>query len=553
MKLPRLLPRILILALLVGAAVSAVEYSRRHPSLPEVEVAESRWDQLVGEWSATGYVECRTARVTAPQVGRVVEMRAAEGETVRAGQVLARLSTTAEQAAVGTQVEGIRVAAADAARADMSVEEMLRLNSDRIRRAQADLDASRARRLHAIAALDQKRSVARATIQAARARAEAARQEVINLEAGPRPAEIAQAEAILADTEAAVVRARLERDRQAGLYRERAVPRRAVEDAEEAMARAEANVRRTRAALELVKQGVRPGEIAAARARTQAAEEEIRTAEAQLTALDAEEKGLDELVAGVRSAEAGLAEARSMRQNVGSLRQEARAAGARVSQAAAAARQSRVGLTDRVVLAPFAGSIGRRLAHPGDIASPSTPLFTLVESAHAWVSAEVDAQDLAPVEVGGRVDLSVPAYPGRAFPARVENVGAEATPQTEVRTSARIVRVRITLDGLPARDRTLLKPGMEVHVAGKAVLSPRALLVPNDAIQADSSGSFVFLVDPDRIARRPVQTGFAGATETQVVQGLKGGEKVVVSGKEGLKPGLPVRMKDDRGRVKAEG
>ncbi|MBM3458347.1 MAG: biotin/lipoyl-binding protein, partial [Armatimonadetes bacterium] len=398
----RILPRILLLCLLVGAAVAAVEYQRRNPSLPRVTIAEARWDSLTGEWSATGYVECRTADVTAPQPGRVAAVVVQEGDSVSAGQVLARLAADVEAATVGVQAEGVRVAAAQAAGASAGVRETVRVHQDRVRRAEADVEVVRMRKLHAEATLERQRQSARAAIIAAQARAAAAREEVARVMAPPRAEEITQAEAVLADARATADRTRIERERQTRLFAEKAVPRRAVEDAEEALVRAEAAVVRARAGLDLARRGPREEEIAVVRAHLRAAEEDVRAAEVDLAGLDAEETGLREQAAAVQAAVAALAEARTGLRNVESLRQEARAAGARVNQAAAALRQSRAGLAEREVVAPFPGSIGRRLADPGDIASPSTALFTLVEDRDAWVSAEVDAQDLAPITPGGR-------------------------------------------------------------------------------------------------------------------------------------------------------
>src|SRR6185369_16402282 len=57
-----------------------------------VQVSEAKSAPLVVAWSAVGYVEARTANVTAPQVGRVERLLVREGDCVRAGQMLATLA-----------------------------------------------------------------------------------------------------------------------------------------------------------------------------------------------------------------------------------------------------------------------------------------------------------------------------------------------------------------------------------------------------------------------------------------------------------------------------
>jgi RND family efflux transporter MFP subunit len=542
-RLSRFVAPLIAVGAVAALLVAGAGYQRRGRAAKEVTVTVARAAALVGEWSATGYVECRTATVSSPQTGRITEILVREGDRVAAGQVLARLDSEAEEAAAGVQAEAIQVAVAQADAARAGLEETARIQADRVGRAEAELLVARARLEHARAALQRSRAVAQPGVGSARAAVEAARAELADLEAGPRPQELTQAEAAVSDAEAAAARTRIERDRQAALFRERAVPRRAVEDADEAMTRADAMVTRARAALELLRKGRRPDELRAARARLQAAHEELRSAEAQVAGLTVEERAVDEMAAGVRTAEAALKEARTARRNLGSLREESRAARARVGQASAGLNQTRATVRQRVVLAPFAGVIGRRLMDPGAVVSPSQPVFSLYEADATWIVAEVDAQDLAPVRVGAEVDVSVPAYPGRVFKAEVARIGSEAVPQTEVRTSARVVRVRVSLDRLPPRQHAIFRPGLEVHVAGEAKLAERAVLTPNDAILADASGSFLWLAAADGAERRRVKTGFVGARDTEILEGLSPGDQVIVTGKEGLEPGTPLRVK----------
>src|SRR5262249_60683526 len=124
------------------------------------------------------------------------------------------------------------------------------------------------------------------------------------------------------------------------------------------------------------------------------------------------------------------------------------------------------------------------------MASPSQAIFSIVEANETWVSAEVDEQDLAPVYEGQSVTVTAPAYVGRTFAGKVLRLGGEAVPQTEVRTGARIVRVRVSLDPTSPEARALLKPGMAGHISGKATLSAQAILATSDALMTDGAGDF---------------------------------------------------------------
>lgn len=529
---------LLVLLAAAGAGAGYVAIQARRPAGTPVEVTPARQGPLVVDWSATGYVEARAAQVSPPLSGRVVSVEVAEGAPVAAGQVLARLAADAEQAAAAGRSEATAAAAADAEAARASLRETEGVLQERVDRARADVAVARQRVRVAEAGRDRSRRGAAPALAGARARAEAARYQLADLEAGPRVEEITQAEASLADAQAAALRARTERDRQAALLREGAVARRALDDATEAQTRAEAQVRRLRAALDLVRRGARPDEVAAARARLRAAQEEIAAAEAQVAGVEVDERQVGEAAAAVRAAEAALSEARAGLGRRETLRQQARAAQSRVGEANAGRRQAAAVLAERVVTAPFAGRVGRRMADPGDLAVPGQPLFTIVEANRAWVEAEVDEQDLAPLRLGAPVTLSMAAHPGRRFAGRVERIGAEALPQMEqTRTSARIVRVRVSLAPTPPADRALFKPGMEVDVAGQDTVVASAVLVPNDSLLQDAAGSYLYVVEGGRARQRRVRPGYAAARETQVLEGVRPGESIVVGGKEALADG----------------
>ena len=386
-----------------------------------------------------------------------------------------------------------------------------------------------------------------AQADAARSELEAARATLRDLERGSRPEEIAQAEADLRGAEASLKRARTEIERRRRLYDEGAMSLQSVDDAEEALERADASAKAKREALALLKQGAREEVIAAARARVRSAEARLRAADGDLAGLEAEAHKVAEAAAALRSMQAAEAETRSARTRLETLKQQAMAAEAGVRQSRATSAQATAGLSDRSVYAPYDGIVGRRYADPGDMASPTQALFSIVESKEIWVSAEVDEQDLAPVYEGQAAVVTAPAYVGREFAGKVVRIGGEAVPQTEVRTGARIIRVRISLSPTPPPVRFLLKPGMEVHVSGKATLAKSAILIPSDALLTDADGTYVWTVEKSKCHRRKVKMGYINGPETEIVSGLSAGEAIAVGGKEGLKEGQTVEGKTGGG------
>jgi HlyD family secretion protein len=410
-------------------------------------------------------------------------------------------------------------------------------------RAKAETASARERWRQTSDLLSRSRKTVPAHVDTARADLDAARSTLRDLEMGSRAEEVAQAEAELRGAEATLRRARIELARQKKLFDEGATASREVDNAEEALARAEASERARREALELLRRGAREQVIAAAKAKVRSAEASLRAAEGELAGLAAEARKVDESAAALRAIQAAEGEVRSARTRLQTLREERRAAQARIKQTRAAADQASAELTERAVFSSFDGIVGRRFVDPGDMASPSQALFTIVESGETWVSAEVDEQDLAPVYAGQSVVITAPAFVGREFVGKVARIGGEAVPQTEVRTGARIVRVRVSLAPTPPDQRRLLKPGMEVHSSGKATLAQSATLIPSDAVLRDGDGGFVWVIESSRARRRRIRTGYVNGPETEVVSGIRARESVVITGKENLRDGETVEAK----------
>ncbi|MGZ8282483.1 MAG: efflux RND transporter periplasmic adaptor subunit, partial [Allosphingosinicella sp.] len=74
--------------------------------------------------------------------------------------------------------------------------------------------------------------------------------------------------------------------------------------------------------------------------------------------------------------------------------------------------------------------------------------------------------------------------------------------------------------------------------AGSAVMP----LLPESAVQSDTRGNFVFIVQPDNtVARRDVRVGEVSDRGMAIVEGLNGNERIVASAGAFLSPGQKVR------------
>ena len=96
---------------------------------------------------------------------------------------------------------------------------------------------------------------------------------------------------------------------------------------------------------------------------------------------------------------------------------------------------------DTRLYAPSDGIVEERILQPGDMASPSTPVFTIALPSPLWVRTYVPEREVGRVRLGLAATISTDSYPGRAYHGWIGYISptAEFTPKTvetpELRTS----------------------------------------------------------------------------------------------------------------------
>lgn len=174
------------------------------------------------------------------------------------------------------------------------------------------------------------------------------------------------------------------------------------------------------------------------------------------------------------------------------------------------------------LLAPIAGETVERLCAPGQvIQAGQTQCFTISNMSTVWVLANIYEAQLAYVHVGDPVTIKTEAYPD-AFHGRISFMGAALDP------TSRTLQARIDT----ANPGGKLKRDMYVTATVVAGKIPNALLVPDAAILRDAQNEpFVYVAaGQDQFARRSVTVAESNQGKTQVLSGLRPGDRVVGDG-----------------------
>jgi Cu(I)/Ag(I) efflux system membrane fusion protein len=171
--------------------------------------------------------------------------------------------------------------------------------------------------------------------------------------------------------------------------------------------------------------------------------------------------------------------------------------------------------------APFSGIVLEKMVFEGMRFMPGEPLYKIAGISPIWVIAEVFEQDLAHVAVGQPATITVKAYPGRKFAGRVAFVYPTVGEETRTGT----IRIEIPNPGGELKADMYAGVELEAHAA-----SAKVLTVPDSAV-IDNGVRQVVLVErgEGRFEPRPVQVGARADGYTEIRDGVKEGEKVVVS------------------------
>jgi len=177
------------------------------------------------------------------------------------------------------------------------------------------------------------------------------------------------------------------------------------------------------------------------------------------------------------------------------------------------------------VLAPVVGEVVERLVAPGQvIQAGATQCFTISDMSTVWVLANVYEHDLGFVHLGDPVVIQTDAY-ANSFSGKISYIATALDP------TSRTLQVRIETNNPEKR----LKRDMYVTALVHAGVIENALTVPDAAILRNNENQpFVYVAEssgqPGQFAQRLVTIGDSQEGKTQVLTGLRAGERVVADG-----------------------
>jgi cobalt-zinc-cadmium efflux system membrane fusion protein len=175
------------------------------------------------------------------------------------------------------------------------------------------------------------------------------------------------------------------------------------------------------------------------------------------------------------------------------------------------------------ISSPVSGVItDQQVTNAAGVQSLGTAPFTISDLSNVWVICDVYENDLAGVHLGDVAEISLNAYPDRAFKGKVSNIGATLDPA--IRTAK--VRIEVQNPGM-------MRLGMFVRATFRGQTRQMHTVVPASAVMHMHDRDWVFVPAPDHKFRRlQVVSGDLlpdNLTLQEVKSGLDPGQQVVTN------------------------
>jgi HlyD family secretion protein len=200
---------------------------------------------------------------------------------------------------------------------------------------------------------------------------------------------------------------------------------------------------------------------------------------------------------------------------------------------------ARAQLERTILKAPFDGVIAEVNGELGEYVTPSPPgiptlpAIDLVDIRCFYITAPIDEVDAPAIRTGMQARIALDAFSGRTFPGEVRRIADYVLDREK---QARTVDIEVIFT--EPKDMALLLPGYSADAEVVIDAKEDAIRVPSEAV-IENERLFVYLPEEGIIQERHIVVGLSNWDLTEIVEGVKEGEQVVLTvDRQGVEDGV---------------
>jgi RND family efflux transporter MFP subunit len=190
------------------------------------------------------------------------------------------------------------------------------------------------------------------------------------------------------------------------------------------------------------------------------------------------------------------------------------------------------------VIAPFSGVITKRFFDPGVYVtatanSPSSILFTLTDIDRLKAKVYIPEKEVPLLDNILDIEVIADALPNNTYNAKLRKVSQSIDLDT------RTMECEIDINNTDK----LLKPGMFIKINLILEKKYNVHTLPNNVVQADQSGSYIFIVNTDNtVTKKYVQLGVSQDNIYEILSGIDENDDIVFTGQNVLSDGSKIKI-----------
>ncbi len=490
---------------------------------------------------STGLVNTKTEIDIKSEVGgKVISLPFEEGDRVKKGSVIAVIddSELMQQYKQSDADYNAAIAVVNQSKISADVQENVNNVSIAIKRealAKAELSYKQAQDM-----LVEQKKVTQSQIEQSRGNLEVTKLQLEESLAGSRKEEIAQKLENVNQAEITMKNAEVEYERQKQLYNSDFVAKQDLDDREKLFLIAKSQYNSAREEYNMALQGTRVETLNINRAQVTESEKSL------LSQIALGEQNISERERAVETAMKSLVQAQldlknAIAQAGGTMadRQGVLSKESQLIKAEAVKSEYLNKLSKTKILSPIDGVITSRSVEVGDVvasqtmsSAAGTTLMNIADFNSLYATANIDEADIGQLEPDLPVTVIAAAYSELEIPGVITYIAPVAEKVQNVPTFE--VKIKILLDRIPPDKLPsgkgayqLIFPGMsvdvDIHIANKSDI----LLLPVEAISLVDGKHYVTVItDNNRLEDREVKTGISNNIQTEIISGVKAGEKI---------------------------
>ena len=188
-------------------------------------------------------------------------------------------------------------------------------------------------------------------------------------------------------------------------------------------------------------------------------------------------------------------------------------------------------LSNKTIIAPFAGIVGKRGISGSSLGSENTIILTLDDSKKVLCDLKIPEVYAAVLKKNLKLNAKFSAYKNKFYTGKIESVASRVDAQTR----SILARAKINNENNEIIPGSLLE--IEIFYNEK-----KAFGIPDTSVMYEGNKKFIYkLIENNMIKKIEVETGVRNKGILEISSGLDEGDKVIAEGLTKVRPGMKVK------------